>query len=109
MSPQIYTKMIELVLLNDYFSLLNENLNIERLLNEHEEDVMLSCDEPYSRTGGEIEHEAARYISSLLPNGYIAIWDRFTEGYRMQKNPTRELPPRIQELRFKVLLGNDSE
>ena len=96
--------MIKISLIKDYFSPLDGDLNVERLLHEHQDDVVLSCDEPRYMMGGHLEQASAEYISRLLPHEFIAKWDGSTEGYHMQQNPTRELPAKIDELRFRVIL-----
>ena len=96
--------MIKLSLINGKFSLLDGDLNLERLLHEHQDDVMLSCNEPRYKMGGILEQAAANYLSSLLPFGYTTRWDESAVGYSIRKNKKRELPPIIKELRFKVLL-----
>jgi len=96
--------MIKISLIKESFSPLDGYLNLERLLNEHHEDVVLSCDEPRYKMGGNLERATAEYISNLLPHGYIAKWDESTEGYHMQRNHAKELPVKIDELRFSVIL-----
>lgn len=96
--------MIQLSLVHDYFSPLDGNLNLDKLLHEHYEDVVLSCDEPRYRMGGRLERMSAAYLSKLLPHDYVVIWDESTEGYHEQHNNIRELPAKIDELRFRVLL-----
>lgn len=96
--------MIKILLLNRYFSPLGGDLNLDKLLRDYQEEVLLSCDEPRNRIGGDLERATAEYLSTLLPHEYVAKWDESTEGYHMQQNDSKELPARIDELRFKVLL-----
>ena len=96
--------MLKLTLINGDYSPLDGNLNLERLLQKHYDDVVLSCDEPFYKVGNGLERESANYLTTLLPHDYQAVWDESEEGYRKQKSSAREMPPRINELRFGVVL-----
>ena len=104
MPPQNQYYMIKLSLIKDCYSPLDGDLSLERLLHEHHDDVVLRCDEPRFKTGGYLERAAAEYISRLLPHEYIAKWDKSTEGYHVQQNRIKELPVKIDELKFRVIL-----
>lgn len=96
--------MIKISLINDHFSPLDGDLSLERLLQQHHDDVILSCYEPRYKMGGNLERASAEYISRQLPHEYIAKWDESTERYHMQQNLTKELPAKIDELIFRVIL-----
>jgi hypothetical protein len=96
--------MIKLSLIHDFFSPSDGELNVDRLIHDHLDDVVLSCNEPRYRVGGDLERASAAYLSKFLPCDYVAKWDESTEGYHKQQNYTRDLPAIIDELRFKVLL-----
>lgn len=96
--------MIKISLIKDHFSPLDGNLSLDRLLHEHYDDVVLSCDEPYYKIRGNLERATSEYISRQLPHEYIAKWDESTEGYHKQQNLTKEIPPKIDELRFRIIL-----
>ena len=99
--------MIKLCLIHDYFSPLEGDLKVEKLMREKQDDVILNCDEPRHKMGGKLEQAAAEYLSSLLPFGNVVQWDKSTEGYHIKQNSARELPARIDELRFRVLLKKE--
>jgi len=101
--------MINLNLQNDVFSPLTDKCQVETLIQRHYDDVVLHCNEPYYKTGGELEKASAEYITKHLPQDYSAQWDQSTIGYREQNNPIKELPRKISELRFRVLLSNNIE
>ena len=96
--------MIKISLNKDYFSPLDGDLSLERLLHLRNDDVVLSCDEPLYKIGGNLERASAEYISRLLPHEFIAKWDESTERYHIQQNLTKESPAKIDELRFRVIL-----
>lgn len=96
--------MIKLSLRNGCYSSLDGSIDLETLLQKRQDLVLLSCDEPLYRTGGNLEQEAASYLSSLLPLGYVARWDHLEEGYCTSKETVRTLPSMINELRFRVFL-----
>lgn len=96
--------MIKLFLRDDQFSSFYESLDLGLLLKNKHDEVILSCDEPRYKMRGDIENRAVAFLSSCLPRNYHAIWDKKEEGYIIQKNAERRLPPIISELRFGVLL-----
>lgn len=96
--------MIKLCLLKGHYFSLDDNLSLETLIQNRQDDVLLSCNEPRYMTDGHLERAAAEFLSKLLPHGYVAKWDESTIGYHMMRKHDKELPARIDELRFKVLL-----
>ena len=95
--------MIKLCLINGQYSSLEGNLNLDNLMNNKQDDVILSCDELFP-TIGKLERAAADYITSLLPYGYQAKWDEREVGTRNQKVDPKFSNPRICELRFRLVL-----
>ena len=95
--------MIRLCLLDGRFSSLDDNLDLTILMRNRIDDVILSCDE-FLPNIGRLENEAAEYVSSLLPYGFKAQWDENEVGFRNQKVDPKFSNPRINELRFKLIL-----
>ena len=96
--------MIKLFLRNDCVSPLTDEWQLDALLQNGQDDVILRCNEPYSKTSGELERAAAAYLTRLLPHDYSANWDKSTVGYQNQSSLPQKLPHMIEELRFRVLL-----
>lgn len=96
--------MIKLFLRDGMYSAFDECIDLRSLLKNKHDEVILSCDEPRYKMRGEIENRTAAFLSSCLPHNYYAIWDKNDEGYIVQKNAERRLPPKISELRFGILL-----
>ena len=97
--------MIKLCLINGQYSSLEGDLNLDNLMNNKQDDVILSCDELFPPIG-KLERAAADFISSLLPYGYQVKWDEREVCTRNQKVDPRSSNPRISELRFRLILKN---
>ena len=95
--------MIKLCLIEGRYSLLEGNINLDKLMYNKQDDVILSCDELLPPIG-KLEKAAADFITSLLPYGYQAQWDESEVGTRNQRVDPKFSNPRISELRFKIVL-----
>lgn len=93
--------MIKLNLIHGSFSSQDGNLDLERLLLEKKASVLLSCDEPYYKLGGELQRQTAAYLSSLLPIEKPVHWDGKEVGYK-NKNQEESLPHHITEMIMNV-------
>ena len=82
--------MIKLNLTHDLFSSQDGNLDLERLLREKKASVLLSCDEPYYKLGGELQRQTVAYLNSLLPIERTVHWDEKEVGYK-SKNQDKSL------------------
>lgn len=98
--------MIRLCLIDGNFSSQDDNLDLDTLMINKHDDVVLSCDEYYP-TVGSLEKAAAGYVSLLLPHGYHAQWDGKEVSTRRQKVDPKLSNPRINELRFKLILRKE--
>ena len=96
--------MIKLSLINGKFSSTDGKLNVEKLIESRFGKVILSCDEPHARMGGDLENKSAEYLTKLMPLGFKASWDEGKEGYCLQKQRLKTLPAMIKELRFCVII-----
>ena len=95
--------MIRLCLIDGNISSQDDSLDLDTLMINKHDDVVISCDEFYPAIGS-LEKAAADFITSLLPYGYQAQWDGNEVCTRNQKVDPKLSNPRINELRFKLIL-----
>lgn len=106
-NPLYFYFMIKLSLIKGCYSSLDDSLNLDTLLQKRQETVLLSCNEPRYKMGGDLEQGAANYLSSLLPWGYTAKWDNLEECCCLSRKREKTLPAMINSLRFRVILQQE--